>query len=286
LAEYRADLDPTVVGSHDSVDRSEPEAAPRELRREERIEHFRDRRLVHPAAGVAHFERNVATGLHVARRGEHRRASDVDIFDPRRHVDGAEVIADRFGAVDDEVHHDLLNLRGIGLDRGEARAKIEMQPDLLRQGRLDEARELGDVLREIRRHDLKPPFARIREELSREVRRTPGSFDAVTEHRLHGVRRIEHKRGCRDRPLNRREHVVEVVRDPTGEQTEALELLYVEQPRAEDALLVLRATSDDEIRDVERVHENAVHRAVHVAERHVVHAEVSRPRYRPEADDR
>jgi len=125
--------------------------------------------------------------------------------------------------------------------------------------------ELDDVPREIGRDDLKLPLARVREELTREIRGAARGFDAVAQHLLGRALGLEHQRGGRDGPLDGREHVVEVVRDPAGEQPEALELLDVEKPSAQDHLLLLRAARHDEIGHVERVQENAVDRAAFIA---------------------
>jgi len=126
----RANFDTPFVRPHDPVHGGEAETAPREFRREERVEDLRRRRLVHPAPRVADLERHVAPGLHVAR--DRRGSRGVDLLDGRRHVDRPPFFSDRFGAVDDEVHHDLLDLRRIGEDGRQIRSDVEEQLHLRR----------------------------------------------------------------------------------------------------------------------------------------------------------
>src|SRR4051794_22415846 len=97
--------------AHDSRNRREAQAATGEFRGEERIENTRLRRLVHAAAVIAHFEADVVAGRKIV-----APAGIIDTAKAGADDHRAGPIANRLGGVDYQVHDDLLDLAGIGLD--------------------------------------------------------------------------------------------------------------------------------------------------------------------------
>ena len=83
------------------------------LGREERLEHARARRAVHADAGVGDREHHVRAGRDAKVRGsEFGIELDVGGLDRQR-----STVGHRVARVDDEVHHDLLDLSGVREDR-------------------------------------------------------------------------------------------------------------------------------------------------------------------------
>src|ERR1700680_4889933 len=60
----------------------------------------------------------------------------------RSQQDGADVLSNRLAGVDDQVHHDLLNLRGIDSNRRRVVSELQPQLDVLGDRRLNEGTDI------------------------------------------------------------------------------------------------------------------------------------------------
>src|SRR3954469_9751838 len=97
------------MGAHDALHGGKTEPAAGELGREERIENLGEGFRGHSAAGVMDFEHDVGTGAKVVAVGPD--GSDVLLVDSLRtgaDKDSATFGSDRLGAVDHQIHDDLL----------------------------------------------------------------------------------------------------------------------------------------------------------------------------------
>src|SRR3954447_7736989 len=97
------------MGAHDALHGGKTETAAGELGREERIENLGEGFRGHSAAAVMHFEHDVGTGAKLVGVGPY--GSDVLLVDSLRggaDEDCPSFGSDRLGAVDHQVHDDLL----------------------------------------------------------------------------------------------------------------------------------------------------------------------------------
>jgi hypothetical protein len=170
---------------HDAEDRREPEARalPLLLRREERLEDPRERRLVDAAAGVGDREHHVGARRHAV---VHRRVLLVE-HDVGR-LDG-ELAAHghRVARVDGEVHEHLLDRAGVGAHVPERRTgdhrEVDVLPEQAPQHGVDARQHVVQV-----EHPRRDTCLRLNiEQLSREVRRPLAGATDLLDVAAHGV---------------------------------------------------------------------------------------------------
>ncbi len=111
--------------AHDAEHGREAQATPRILGAVKRFEDFCLRGVVHAAAGVGHLDVEVTAGDQVVGGEKRSRVALLDLARSGRDADASRLIADCLRGVDDEVHDDLLELRDIGENRGQAEGQVE-----------------------------------------------------------------------------------------------------------------------------------------------------------------
>src|SRR5437870_12790391 len=135
------------------------------------------------------------------------------------------VFTDRFRAIDHEIHDNLLDLGGIGFDRREVRREIQFQLDGLGDRRPDELRNLSNQLSQIHRLGDETPLARVGQHLAGEK---GGAFTGLYDSPQMRPHRVIHRnlriRKAR-KPKNACQQVVEIMRDASCQQSQALQLL-------------------------------------------------------------
>ena len=133
--------------------------------------------------------------------------------------------ADGFRGVDHQVHEHLLDLAAVGFDGRQIVFQVEMQRDLLGDGRLDEAADFGDEGREIQRLHHEPALAGIGQHLPGQVGGLFAGFDDAIQQLGGGVvgrKQFLGEAGVAD---HADQQVIEVMGDAARQQPEALQLL-------------------------------------------------------------
>ena len=116
LAGFAVNVDGPFVSADNPQHGGKAQPAACEFRGKKRIENPGPGFFVHPLACVRDFERKVSSRLE---RGEAEGAAHVvvvNLFDGCADADGTGAVAARLGRIDHQVHENLLQLRGIGLD--------------------------------------------------------------------------------------------------------------------------------------------------------------------------
>ncbi len=171
--------------------------------------------LVHPRAGIAHFE-------HHLRPGRQARVVHLPDRDGQRPARGHGV-----PRVDHQVQHDLLELTGVGHDPAAIRRRPHHQGDVHPEQPGEHLLHLADQRIEtddLGRDDLRPAE---REQLPRQRR---GAFAGAADLRQLGVHRVAHRQRMHahvGRGVDDGQQVVEVVRDAAGQPADAVHLLRV-----------------------------------------------------------
>ncbi len=249
LPRLALDVDRPSVTAHDAEDGRHAEAAARELRREERIEHLGNRRPVHAGAVVPDLQPHIRPGLRFAPGHgacEHRCIVSPR---PRGDADGPVRIRDGLRRVEDEVHHDLADLRLVAEERRKPGRELTHQRHPLRDGGLEHARHLVDERAQLHRLAFEAHLARVGEHLTAQVRRAfRGQRDGVEVGR---GRRADagHALGKGDPVRDDRQDVVEVVRHASRQHAEALQLLRLPDALRQGALLRLDPPSLGDVAD-------------------------------------
>jgi hypothetical protein len=197
------DIDGTPVRANDTHHRSQSQAASGELGSEERIEDARPGRLVHADAGVLHLQNHLELGIGLARQC-------ADGY-------GAGRLADGFSAVDGQVHHDLLDLGGIGLDLGEPRVQLQFQPYTRRKRCANQRNDLRNVVREVYPLNDEFALAGVREHLLHQNGGLLAGADDLGDVRLGGMDGIQvllHQAGITEHAGQK---IVEIVSQTAGE---------------------------------------------------------------------
>ena len=192
--------------------------------------------------------------------GMHR----VHVLHSRRHENGATVVSHGFRSVDHEVHDQLLNLRDVDFDGGEANAKLETKVNRARQRGLEQMSDLADVLGKVDRTDLEKASAGVRQELPRQIGGTARGGDDVPDGGGCRARRRKQPLCCRCAAEDTREQIVEVVCDPARENSEALGLLDLKKLRLQPGTFAFRAAA---LGDVRRDADDALDTSSRVEER-------------------
>ena len=132
---------------------------------------------------------------------------------------------DGFGGVQQQVHDDLVDLRGVGLDGGYGGFEFEVQADVAGKGGAHNAADLQDGGRDTDGVQDKPAFTGVGQELARQI---GGPFarlhQALQEgtQRAGGRRKVEAEAGVSH---NAGEEIIEVMGDAAGQYSEAFQLL-------------------------------------------------------------
>ena len=199
----------------------------------------------HAAAGVADFEEHVVALGQVAREVRVREIAAVRTHEAGGEGDDAAAVADGLGGVDDEVHHDLPELRGVGQDGRQAGAEIELQHGLLADGDLQEVRGVLHEQGEVEGLDNEAALAGVGEHLAAEVGGAEGGLFNLLERMLDGrTRREVHAReACVAQDAG--EEIIEVVRDAPCKHAQALELLRLLQLQLHPLALLLHVGALD-----------------------------------------
>ena len=201
----------------------EPGALPRRLGGEERVEDARLGLRVHPDAVVRHVEPHVLprcggdppAGELVVQRGVARRDRDA----------AARLVGDGVARIDREVEDELLDLPRIGVHEAERRIELEPQLAALADEQPEDAPEVAHARVEVDAlgpEELAPAEC---QELRRERGGAVGGFPDLVHELVRLVGGRDRHLQQRREPLDRREQVVEVVRDAAGEEAHRLHLL-------------------------------------------------------------
>src|SRR5579883_1456063 len=124
LSRLRVHLDGAPMSVNDTEGRRQSETATEELGGVERIEDPGDGSFIHPAAGVPHLNHYVPADSKLMPGKYAAEIRFIDLLQPGGDMHGPVLPAHRLGPVDDEVHHELLQLRGIGLYAGKPLPQI------------------------------------------------------------------------------------------------------------------------------------------------------------------
>jgi hypothetical protein len=217
------DGDGAVALLHDPVDggQAEPGALARRLRGEEGLEDPGPDLLGHPDAGVAHREHHVGAGGDV---GMEPRVVFVQL-----HVLGLDRELPALGhgvpSVHDEIEEDLLHLRRVGLDAAQAAGRRRDEVDVLADEASEHGLDLADdgvQIQDLRSEHLLPAEG---EELAREVGRVLGGLLDEADPPVQGIARREPTVEEVGMAPDHGEEIVEVVRQPAGQASDALHLL-------------------------------------------------------------
>ena len=207
--------DPAAGLVDDPVDRGQPEpgALARRLGREERLEDARLGLGVHPAAGVGHRQPR-APVLHLNAHGQPAAGGH------------------RVARVDHEVHEHLLEPPRVAVEQHRAPAGLDHQRDVLVDQPLEHRLQPGDELAEVEELAARRLAAAEAQQLLGQPLRALGRALDLGQvlAPLAIVQARTEQPGVAD---DRRQHVVEVVRDAAGELADRLHLLRLQQVRLE-----------------------------------------------------
>ena len=162
-------------------------------------------------------------------------------IDPVRTVTVPPPSADGLGGVRDQVHDDLAELRGVGLHGGQRRGQVVPEFGVrIDDRRAQQAAHLADEGGQVDRLDDEPALARVGQDLLHEV----GGPAGVLRRPLRAWARPGEPAGKRlggefGEPEDRRQHVVQVVGDPPGQDAQTLQLLGLEHLGLQLAPLLL-----------------------------------------------
>src|SRR5207249_4524769 len=99
----------TLVSANDAPYGRQTQSTAGELCGKEGIEDSRFDFLIHSAAGILYFERDVLAILHlIEKSGSVSQISSVDVLNSGAHRHRAGIAANRFSSVDDQIHNQLL----------------------------------------------------------------------------------------------------------------------------------------------------------------------------------
>ena len=105
-----------MVTAHNAEHGGETEAAAGEFRREEGVEDFREDVGGHATTGVAHLEKDILALGEPGPSGAAVKGRVIGVHEAGGHDDFAAAITGGVGGVEDQVHHDLAELSGVGQD--------------------------------------------------------------------------------------------------------------------------------------------------------------------------
>ena len=124
---------------------------------------------VHAAAGVGHFEVDEVAGRRLLGDAAGGQGGLVAVHRARAQGDRSRPVAQGLGGVGDQVHDDLLHLAGVGLDRRQVVAQIELQLGLFGDAGLEQVGVLVDQLAEVDAADEQMPLAGVGQHLPGQV---------------------------------------------------------------------------------------------------------------------
>ena len=212
-----------AVSAHDTQHRGQPQPAPGELGREERLEDAVHRRGIHARAVVRHLERDVAAGgERLAARAPQRGVFGRDVADAGRDRHRSTTLADRLGRVDDQVHQHLLQLAHVGVHRRQRGIEARLEPHALRQRDLQQGQVLAHERTNVRGPHHEVPAPRVGEHLAREVGGALDGARRLLDVPAHGAALRQPRKRQRGVPQDRGEQVVEVVGDTPRQDAQAL----------------------------------------------------------------
>jgi hypothetical protein len=207
------------MSANDSKRSGQPEAASGKLGGEEGIEDAGKGVFAHPATRVADLQAAIP-----ARR--QRGACLVQLPDARGHRDSSWLaLTNRFRGVDHQIHHKLMDLAGVGPDWN--RREIETNLHAVRQRRAHQGNGLVDQSGDLDILNQEASLAGICEELPRKVRRAAAGGHHSLQQWTGGIGFGEPVQRKTRVAHDSRQQVIEIVRNPTGEQSQAFESLRV-----------------------------------------------------------
>jgi hypothetical protein len=159
------------VTPHDTERRGEPKAPAQKLGGEEGLEDAGPGFLVHTGPGVGHIDADIVSGGDREALGPGPLAPLGEVLGPDPDRERARVIPDGFPAVDDKVHHQLLELSPVGLHQGAIVWHVDDESDLLRDRSANEGTHFSHQLRQVHRQDDEPALPGVCQELSGQVGR-------------------------------------------------------------------------------------------------------------------
>ena len=213
--------------SHNSRDRRQAQPTAGELGREERIEDPGHRCLIHATTGIGDVEPDVIPGLDLGIQFLADLAL-IQLAQPRPDRNYARVVADRFYGVEDEIHHDLLDLARVGFDGWDIVRQFEMSGDMAWNGRVEQTRDLLNQLRQVDSVYEELPFPRIGQHLPRQMRGALAGIDDFGQDLMDGAVIRNHLLGQTGVAEDGDEQVIEIVCNSAGQQADAFELLLFE----------------------------------------------------------
>jgi len=152
----------------------------------------------------------------------------------------------RVGRVHEEVHQDLFDLAGVGLDGGKVPVELQLNADFLPRPVEGLAGVLHGLV-EVDGPDLVAALAGVAQQLGREAGAAVDELLDVAQPLVVLVLRAEIEEHQRGVSLDGHEQVVEVVGDPAGQGADGLHLLGLAQLGLEEFFLLLGALA---LRDV------------------------------------
>ncbi len=201
----------------------------------------------HPLAGIGEREHHVRPGVDV---GVLCRIGGVDV-DVAGFDQEAAAVGHGVAGVGREVHHDLLELRAVGLEAAEARRREQGQLDALADQALQHLLHAEQDRVQIDHRRLEDLLAPEGEQLAGQLAcplTCQAHFLEIEADRVAGLELVERHLGVTE---HHRQQVVEVVRDAAGQATDGLELLGLAEPLL-DALAFGDAQRQVVEQDVER----------------------------------
>src|SRR5262249_40090164 len=149
LAQFTSNEDGGLVATNNTGNRRETKAASSKLCREERIEYFGLRTLVHSRTGIVHLQTDVFARRETLCVRMEPPVSRIYGLNTRPDCDDAFAVPDCFGGIQNQIHENLLNLPTIGFNEREFFAQVQMQDDFLGSGGPHEFDHFGKDNRQI-----------------------------------------------------------------------------------------------------------------------------------------
>gem|GEM_PF-6240840 len=157
---FGINLQRALVPANDAEHRGETQPASGELRRVKRIEDSRLRLRAHAAAVIGDLQENVFARNQIEVHEGAREVGGIDAGEAGVEADVAALFPNGLGGVDDEIHDDLPDLRGIHLDRRQAAFEEIAEHRFFADGNLQHLRGVFHQLPEIELLDDKAPASR------------------------------------------------------------------------------------------------------------------------------
>ncbi len=254
LAALAIHHDGALVAAQDAMRRRHAQAAPGELGGEKGLEHAPQRVGIHAAARVAHFQPNETSGRRLALQQAATQVGLVANLLAGAEGDRARLLADGFRGVGDQVHHHLLDLPGIGQHQRKLRARVQFERHVGRDHGSEQGGALSHPRAQVKALGGDAPFARVGQQLARELGSARCGFPRALNPRQRG--RALGQLVARQLQIARKgqQEVVEIVRHASRQHAQAFQLLRPQKLPLHLHALLLRTA---QVADVHHAHQHA-----------------------------